>query len=165
MTGQQPDEMLVLCDELIEMLARPITERERSNGWCKANRKQWLRWVRRTRDQCLQGVVPETSYNFPATLGATGVNGYDPPTVALWKLDEMLSDRIMLTTGFGLENMRALLIGQLRYAEGEEREAIEADLRTLDAAAERIAQHPPQPVEHHALRFWRNRRQHETPVE
>ncbi len=125
MTGQQPDEMLVLCDELIEMLARPITEQERSHGWCKANRKQWQRWVHRTRDQCLRGVVPATAYNFPATLGATGVHGYDPPTVALWNLDEMLRDRIMLTTGFGLENMRALLNGELRYAEGEEREAIE----------------------------------------
>ncbi len=45
MTGQQPDEMLVLCDERIEMLSRPITEQERGNGWCKRNRKQWLRYL------------------------------------------------------------------------------------------------------------------------
>ncbi len=165
MTGQQPDEMLVLCDELIEMLSRPFNDQERSNGWCRANRKKWLHWVQRTRNQCLQGVVPPTMFNYNMTLDWSGVHGYDEVTIEMGKLEEMLSDRIMLTTGEGLENMRALLNGQLRYAEGEERKAVEADLRTLDAAAERIARHPPQPVEHHPLRFWRNRRQPETPGE
>lgn len=108
---QDDDEVIQLCDLLIEELSRPSTEEEITHGWSSANQARWRRWVEKTRDQALRRVIPaRTAAPIEDALSMTGVLGYDSRTCKLTKLEFLIDDRISRTTGEGIQQMRKDLL-------------------------------------------------------
>lgn len=101
------DELLQLAESLLAELSRPLTAEERSHGWNVQKQRQMRRWVKSTRDMYRKGRVPaHLSGPIDFALPMSGGNRLDLISCHLIEFDYLLDQKIMATTGEGLDQVR-----------------------------------------------------------